>query len=81
MYLHHNLKHLRRLKRRSCDDVAHALGISRTRLSGWENAQSEPRCSHIVALAKYYRVTIDVLLCTNLTATPASAIEEMQRRY
>jgi transcriptional regulator with XRE-family HTH domain len=80
MYLHDNLKHLRRLKGRTCDDVAHAIGISRTRLSGWENAQSEPRCSHIVALAKYYRVTVDMLLCTDLATTPVSAIEEMQRR-
>ena len=81
MHLHHNLKLLRTYRGYNADVVANAIGVKRSTLSGWENAQSEPNCTHLLALSSYYRMSIDLLLGKNLMEMRRSDIEELQRAY
>ena len=81
MHLHTNIKLLRTMRKRTCDEVAHTLEVKRTRLSGWENGQSEPDISHLVKLGIYYRLSLDILIATDLTTMRPSQIEELQRSY
>ncbi len=81
MHFQTNLKFLRAHKRRKGDEVASAIGVSRTVMSGWENQGYEPRYAQLVALSDYYRVRIDDLLRTDLTKLPVYKLEEMQRGF
>lgn len=56
------LKHLRRKKNRSQEDVAKDLGITRAKYSHIENGRNEPDNETLVQLANYYDVSVDYLL-------------------
>lgn len=54
------LKHLR--GKRTQEEVAKQIGVSRARYSHYENGRSEPDYETLKKLADYYKVTIDYLL-------------------
>lgn len=56
------LSQLRNAKGTTQYDVAKALGVSNKTVSKWENGISAPDLAMLVALAKYYGVSTDVLL-------------------
>lgn len=43
-------------------EVAKALGVDQKNVSQWENAEVAPSLRYLIALAKFFRVTIDRLL-------------------
>ena len=82
--MHHlakNLKLLRSNKGRSGEEVATALGIKRTSLSGYENGYHEPDLKTLMLLGDYYRVTLHDLVRTDLDALPKYKLAELQRAY
>lgn len=58
-----NLKALR--GKRTQDEVARELNISRAAYSHYENNRNEPDLDMLILLADYYNVTIDFLLGRN----------------
>ena len=42
--------------------VAETLGVSRQSVSKWENGSSDPNTSHLIALAKLYKISPEELL-------------------
>jgi len=42
--------------------VAEAIGVSRQAVSKWENGISDPSTSNLIALAKLYNISAEVLL-------------------
>lgn len=44
-------------------ELAKATGISQNAIAQWENGKRTPNINAIVALAKYFGVTTDYLLC------------------
>ncbi|MGN9865945.1 HTH-type transcriptional regulator Xre [Bacillus swezeyi] len=48
--------------KRTQEDVAKQIGVSRARYSHYENGRSEPDYETLKKLADYYKVTIDYLL-------------------
>lgn len=74
-----NLKLLRTLAKRSQDDVAHAVGVTRSSYSGYETGLSEPRLTTLVALRNYHKVNLDTLIAVDMRTLPVYKIEEMQR--
>lgn len=42
-------------------ELAKALGVSKGIISLWENGLREPKLFNLVALAKYFKVSIDYL--------------------
>ncbi len=56
------LKELRIEKSVGQVELSAAIGVSKGIISLWENGQREPKLSNLVALAKYFQVTIDYLV-------------------
>lgn len=81
MHLHNNLKLLRTYRKASQDVVANALDVKRTSLSGYENGSAEPNCMNLLKLGAYYRLSLDILIGTDLTLMRPSEIEALQRAY
>ena len=51
MYFNTNIKFLRKHRNRTQDDVAFALQLKRSTLSGYENGVSEPNLEALVAFS------------------------------
>ena len=65
-YFSYNLKVLRLEKKLSQPQLAEELGVSKGMISFWENEKYEPTASNIIAVAKFFNVSIDDLLLTKL---------------
>lgn len=67
-----NLKVLRKSLRKSQEEVAGDLGLTRSSYSGYENGIAEPGLETLVALGSYYNISLNTLLTKDLnTATEA----------
>lgn len=62
MVIGNNLKLLRKLAKKSQEEVAAALGLTRSSYSGYENGIAEPGIDTIVSLSTYFSIPIDALL-------------------
>jgi transcriptional regulator with XRE-family HTH domain len=62
MVLGSNLKLLRKQKKKSQEEVAGDLGLTRSSYSGYENGIAEPGLDTLVALGNYFSVPLDQLL-------------------
>ena len=51
----------RKAKRMSQEELGELLMVSRQTISLWENGLREPKLSNLIALAKFFRVSIDFL--------------------
>ncbi len=57
-----NLKLLRQEKNLGQVELAKAIGVSKGIISLWENGLREPNMSSLIALSKYFCVSIDYLV-------------------
>jgi transcriptional regulator with XRE-family HTH domain len=62
MVIGNNLKLLRKLKKKSQEEVAADLGLTRSSYSGYENGIAEPGLDTVVALSTYFAIPLDSLL-------------------
>jgi transcriptional regulator with XRE-family HTH domain len=62
MMLGNNLKLLRKQKKKSQEEVAGDLKLTRSSYSGYENGIAEPGLDNLVALGNYFSVPLDQLL-------------------
>jgi transcriptional regulator with XRE-family HTH domain len=76
-----NIKLLRKRKDRTQDEVAFALGLKRSTLSGYENGVAEPGIDALIAFSKYYGVAVDTLLTVDLTTLSQSQLTELDRGF
>ena len=67
MFFSSNIKFLRKHRGRTQDDMAFALNLKRSTLSGYENGVSEPNLEALVAFSKYFGIAIDTLVKVDLT--------------
>lgn len=58
-----NLYTLRKRQKLTQEQVAAAVGVSRQALSKWETGESVPDIGNCVALARFYDVSLDDLVC------------------
>ncbi|MFP4060760.1 MAG: XRE family transcriptional regulator [Bacteroidota bacterium] len=79
MYFRSNIKFLRKRKNRTQDDVAVALDMKRSTLSGYENGVAQPGMEILIKFSRYYGVAIDTLLTINLEKLPESQLSELER--
>ena len=79
MYFNTNIKHLRKRRKRTQDDVASALGMKRSTLSGYENEVSQPTVQALIAFSKYYSIAIDTLLQVDLRKLSESQLLQLER--
>ena len=81
MYFTSNIKFLRKRRGRTQDEVAVALNLKRSTLSGYENDVAQPGIDMLVSFSKYYNVSIDTLLKIDMTKLSESQLGELERGY
>ena len=81
MYFSNNIKFLRKHRNRTQDDVAFALNMKRSTLSGYENEVSEPNIDALIAFSKYFGIAIDTLVKVDLTTISESQLLQLERGY
>ena len=81
MYFTSNIKYLRKRKGRTQDDVAAALNLKRSTLSGYENGVAQPGIDILVSFSGYYNMSIDTLLKIDMTKLSESQLGELERGY
>ncbi|MBN1416671.1 MAG: LexA family transcriptional regulator [Bacteroidales bacterium] len=79
MFFSSNIKFLRKRRGRTQDDVAFALKMKRSTLSGYENEVSQPTLQALIAFSKYYGIAIDTLVKVNLTTISESQLSQVER--
>jgi transcriptional regulator with XRE-family HTH domain len=81
MFFHTNVKLLRNRRGRTQDDVAFALGMKRSTLSGYENQISEPGIDQLLAFSKYFGISIDTILKVDLSKISESQLSQIEKGY
>ena len=81
MYFNSNIKFLRKHRHHTQDDIAFALGMKRSTLSGYENGISEPNLEALVAFSKYFGIAIDTLVKVDLSGISPSQLSQLERGY
>lgn len=81
MYFTSNIKFLRKRKGRTQDEVAIALNLKRSTLSGYENGVAQPGIESLISFSRFFNVSIDTLLKIDITKLSESQIGELERGY
>jgi transcriptional regulator with XRE-family HTH domain len=81
MYFASNLKFLRKRRGRTQDDVAVALNLKRSTLSGYENGVAQPGIDILVSFSRYFNLSIDTMLKINIQNLSESQLGELERGY
>ncbi len=81
MYFTSNIKFLRKRRGRTQDEVAVALNLKRSTLSGYENGVAQPGIEILVSFSGYFNMSIDTLLKIDLMKLPESQLGELERGY
>src|SRR5271157_2296329 len=61
-----NIKFLRKRKGCTQDEVALDLNMKRSTLGGYENDVAQPNLDVLIAFSKYYNVSVDTLVKTDI---------------
>lgn len=81
MFFGSNIKLLRKRKRRTQDDMAHALQMKRSTLSGYENNVAQPSIENLISISDYFKISIDTLLKVDLSNLSESKLSEIEKGY
>jgi transcriptional regulator with XRE-family HTH domain len=81
MYFTSNIKILRKRKGRTQDDVAYALNLKRSTLSGYENGVAQPGIEVLISFSGYFNMSIDTLLKIDMSKLSESQLGELERGY
>lgn len=81
MYFASNIKFLRKRRGRTQDDVAFALSLKRSTLSGYENGVAQPGIEILIAFSGYFGISIDTILKIDITKLSESQLGELERGY
>jgi transcriptional regulator with XRE-family HTH domain len=81
MYFIQNIKFLRKRKGRTQDDMAVALNLKRSTLSGYENGIAQPGIEVLIAFSGYFNISIDNLLKIDMAKLSESQLGELERGY
>jgi transcriptional regulator with XRE-family HTH domain len=81
MYFTSNIKFLRKRRGRTQDDVAVALNLKRSTLSGYENGVAQPGIETLVSFSRYFNLSIDTLLKIDISKLSESQLSELERGY
>ncbi len=77
-YFSSNLKFLRNRKKKTQEFVATSLNMTRSTLNNYENGNTAPSLKALIALADYYRISVDSLLRIDLSQLRESQFYELE---
>jgi transcriptional regulator with XRE-family HTH domain len=81
MYFTSNIKILRKRKGRTQDEVAFALNLKRSTLSGYENGVAQPGIEILISFSGYFNMSIDTMLKIDMSKLSESQLGELERGY
>jgi transcriptional regulator with XRE-family HTH domain len=81
MYFTSNIKILRKRRGRTQDDVAVAINLKRSTLSGYENGVAQPGIEILVSFSRYFNMSIDTMLKIDMSKLSESQLGELERGY
>ncbi|MFW6104121.1 MAG: XRE family transcriptional regulator [Bacteroidota bacterium] len=76
-----NIRLLRKRKKRTQDDVAGALNIKRSTLSGYENEVAQPGLEALIAFSEYFNVAVDTLIKVDLSGLTEKQLTQLEKGY
>ncbi len=76
-----NIKFLRKRRGRTQDDLAFALNMKRSTLSGYENQVAQPGIEALISFSKYFNIAIDTLITVDLSALGESQLSQLERGH
>ena len=79
MFFSSNIKFLRKRKGRTQDEIAFALEMKRSTLSGYENNVSEPNLGALLDFSKYYHIAIDTLVKIDLNSLSEFYLSQLEK--
>lgn len=81
MYLKENIKLLRKRRKRSQEDVAKSLNITRSAYNSYENGVAEPGITVLLKLADYFQINLDKLVKIDLSTLQESQLSQLERGF
>lgn len=81
MYFSENIKLLRKRKRLSQEDVAQALDVKRSSLSGYEIGTAYPNYPTLIQFSEFFNVSLDKLLKIDLGDISELQLSELEKGY
>lgn len=76
-----NIRFLRKRRGRTQDDIAFALNMKRSTLSGYENQVAQPGIEALVSFSKYFNIAIDTLITVDLSALSEIQLSQLERGH
>ena len=76
-----NIKFLRKRQNRTQEDIASALEMKRSTLSGYENGVAQPGVNALIRFSMFFNVAIDTLVKTDLSAISGSQLLQIERGF
>ena len=76
-----NIKLLRKRQKRTQDEVAIALNMKRSTVSGYENEVAQPGIDSLIAFSKYYNIAIDTLVKEDLSLLSENQLKQVELGY
>ena len=82
MEFNEKLQELRKQKGLTQEELAEALYVSRTAVSKWESGRGYPNIESLKAIAKYFSVSVDLLLSADEAIRLAEVdVKQKEKRY
>jgi transcriptional regulator with XRE-family HTH domain len=81
MYFTSNIKILRKRKGRTQDEMAFAMNLKRSTLSGYENGVAQPGIEILISFSGYFNMSIDTMLKIDMSKLSESQLGELERGY
>ena len=80
-FIGRNIKKIRQVKKISQAEFARLFHLSRPSIGAYEEGRSEPKIETLIQIAKYFKLSIDVLLRENYLSAKYSALNLSRRSW
>jgi len=81
MYLKENLKLLRKRRKRSQEDVAKSLLLTRSAYNSYENGVAEPGIQILIRLSEFFQINIDKLIRIDLNLVGEMQLSQLEKGF
>ena len=81
MHFSKNIKFLRKRRGRTQGEVAAALDMKRSTLSGYENEVAQPAVETLIAFSDYFKIATDILIRDDLSAYSEYRLQQVEQGF
>ena len=74
-----NIRFLRRREGLTQEQFANKIGIKRSLVGAYEESRADPRLSNLLAIAKYFNISVDDLISKDLTSFSLERLKQLRR--